>query len=212
VQAVTQLQAEIGAPPWVLGWVAHRLLDEQRALLRVSRDTVDELWLQPLVAPLRCRQRVVPAGRAGCCDAGRSAGSATGDAAPGRAGRCRNQARKPPRGARRRPTRSRCRRRSARPGAALPYRARHRRPCTPSSRLVLSARPARPARPARLRAARGRAAAADGAVVRRTHIARRAGLQHDCAVLDHAWLRCGGLEPRRVSGYGRAYRERLRGQ
>ncbi len=43
VQAVTQLQAELGGPLWVLGSGAFTLLDAQRALVRISRNTVDEL-------------------------------------------------------------------------------------------------------------------------------------------------------------------------
>lgn len=45
VQAVTRLEAELGSPLWVLGSGAYTLLDAQRALVRISRDTVDELAL-----------------------------------------------------------------------------------------------------------------------------------------------------------------------
>jgi dipeptidyl aminopeptidase/acylaminoacyl peptidase len=48
VQAVTALQAEIGAPLWNLGHRAYVLTGDGRALLRVSRGTVDELWLLDL--------------------------------------------------------------------------------------------------------------------------------------------------------------------
>ncbi len=48
VQAVTQLQAELGGPLWVLGSGAYALLDSRRALLRIGRNTVDELALLDL--------------------------------------------------------------------------------------------------------------------------------------------------------------------
>ena len=59
VQAVTALEAELGGPLWVLGSGAYTLLDKQRALVRISRNTVDELallqldsgLLQPLQLP-----------------------------------------------------------------------------------------------------------------------------------------------------------------
>jgi len=48
VQAVTALEAELGGPLWVLGSGAYTLLDSQRALVRISRNTVDELALLQL--------------------------------------------------------------------------------------------------------------------------------------------------------------------
>ncbi len=48
VQAVTALQAELGGPLWVLGSGAYVLLDSRRALVRISRNTVDELALLQL--------------------------------------------------------------------------------------------------------------------------------------------------------------------
>jgi dipeptidyl aminopeptidase/acylaminoacyl peptidase len=48
VTAVTQLDAELGGPLWVLGSGAYTLLNNRRALVRIGRGTVDQLALLDL--------------------------------------------------------------------------------------------------------------------------------------------------------------------
>ena len=50
VQAISAEQAEIGGPLWNLGQRAYALVDERRALLRISRGTVDSLALLDLAS------------------------------------------------------------------------------------------------------------------------------------------------------------------